>query len=340
MKTKTDFAKYLSKFFQEYLPHERNVSINTSLSYRDAFVQFIDYMRDKCDISVERLHLADYTKKNILAFLKALVDRGCSESTRNYRLAAFKSFARYLQYYRVENLSGLQDILMIPALKTECIAMNYLSVEEIKLLLSQPNPDSIQGLRHLVILSLLYETGARVQEVCDLTVGSLRIEYEPYTIKLFGKGRKGRIVPLSKDIVILIKKYLKAYNLDNNEKYLHPLFFNNRHEKLTRAGISYIMERYITSARMENHQMIPQKCSCHTLRHSRAMHLLQSGVNLVYIRDILGHTSITTTEIYAKIDSRHKQEAIENAYAETIPIQGVSKLWEQDQTLRDWLKSF
>lgn len=340
MSSKTDFAKYMGTYFQEYLTHERNVSVNTQKAYRDVFVQFIDYMRTVHKISVEKLSLKHFTKKHILEFLKMLLtEKQCSASTRNQRLAAFKSFARYLQYNDIERIGIFQDIITIPQLKCDNPVMNYLSVEGIKLLLSQPNCSSRNGKRHLVILSLMYETGARVQELCDLRVDSLRIDNKPYSIRLFGKGSKGRVVPLSEEIVNLLKEYMEEYKLANANMLKHPLFFNNRCEKLTRAGVTYILDTYTAMGRKENANLIPPSCSCHCIRHSRAMHLLQAGVNLIYIRDILGHTSVKTTEVYAKADSKFKQEALEKAYIKALPTINTNKIWQEDSDIREWLKS-
>ena len=118
----------------------------------------------------------------------------------------------------------------------------------------------------------------------------------------------------------------------------YPLFMNNRKEKLTRGGITYILKKYVTMARKVNPDIIPEIVSCHSLRHSKAMHLLQAGVNLVYIRDILGHVSIQTTEVYARADSKQKREAIQKAYKNVAP--DVEPLWEKDKDLLQWLKSF
>ena len=217
-------------------------------------------------------------------------------------------------------------------------ALNYLSAEGIKLLLAQPDTTTDNGIRHLAILSLMYDTGARVQELADLTVDCVRISHEPYTIRLFGKGRKKRIVPLVKEQAGILREYMKKYHLDDDSKGTSPLFFNNRHEKLTRKGIAYILTTYANLARKESPGLIPERMSCHSIRHSRAMHLLQAGVNLVYIRDLLGHVSIQTTDIYARADSKAKREALEKAYADLVPNRDTDKDWEKNKDLRDWLR--
>jgi site-specific recombinase XerD len=119
---------------------------------------------------------------------------------------------------------------------------------------------------------------------------------------------------------------------------MYPLFSNSKKEKLTRAGINHIVHKYANMAREKNSSLIPDKISCHSLRHSKAMHLLQAGVNLVYIRDILGHVSVQTTEIYARADSRQKRVALEKAYVDVHPNE--QPLWENNESLLSWLKKF
>lgn len=339
MTTTTDFAKHLSRFLTEYLPHERNMSNNTLSSYRDTFVQYIDFMKNEKNIPIDRLSLKHLTRDNALHFMKWILDdRGCSPATRNYRLAAIHSFVSYLQYEVIDNAEEWQNVLSIKAMRSESKALTYLSTEGIRLLLAQPDTMTSQGRRHLAILSLMYDTGARVQEIADLTVESVRIDYEPYSIRLFGKGRKSRIVPMVKEQTEILRQYMAENHLNDSNVYASPLFFNNRHEKLTREGISYILKTYADLARKESPELIPQKISCHSLRHSKAMHLLQSGINLVYIRDILGHVSIQTTDIYARADSKAKREALEKAYTNLNPSTTSTREWERNKNLREWLK--
>ena len=184
----------------------------------------------------------------------------------------------------------------------------------------------------------MYDTGARVQEMADLTVDCIRIDSEPYTIKLFGKGRKSRIIPMMKEQVVHLRQYMEENHLNNSNMFGTPLFFNNRHEKMTREGITYILKTYADMARKVNPPLIPERLSCHSIRHSKAMHLLQSGVNLVYIKDILGNSSIQTTDIYARADSKQKREDLENAYVDIKPKSNGMKLWENDKNLLEWLK--
>lgn len=277
--------------------------------------------------------------KNIVAeYLDWMEEvRRCSTATRNVRLAAIHSFFKYLQYENPDNLMEWQKVLSIPVKKTKKKTINYLTLDGIKLLLNMPNIETMAGRRDLTLITLMYETGARVQEIIDLTPSMIRLD-KPYTIKLIGKGNKARIVPLMEPTVQILNRYMEEQDLLKDSSNLYPLFFNKRKEKLTRAGVNYILTKYKNLAREENKKLIPEVFTCHCLRHSKAMHLLQAGVNLVYIRDILGHNSVQVTEIYAKTDSKQKREAIEKAYTDVSPSEEPE--WQENENLLAWLNSF
>ena len=212
--------------------------------------------------------------------------------------------------------------------------INYLSHDGIKLLFSQPNQASKQGLRDLIILTMLYDVGARASEITDIRLEDLFLQ-NPASIRLRGKGNKFRQVPLMSQVVALTKKYLETRKSYIGSEYL---FINPSGQKLTRGGITYILQKYCDRARLIDSNLIPKKISPPCLRHSKAMHLLQSGVNLIYIRDFLGHADIKTTEIYAKANPEMKRNALERAYAELAPK--IDKDWTDDNDIMEWLKSF
>jgi site-specific recombinase XerD len=333
----TNFAKYLSGFLAKYLPGERNVSPNTILAYKDSFIQFITFMKEQKGIGAQKLTLEKITKEVVIEFLDWLQQkRHCSNATRNYRLAAIRSFFSYLQYENPERLFEWQKILSIKVKKHNKKSIHYLTTDGIKLLLEQPDLSMHSGRRNLALLALMYDSGARVQEMIDLTPSSIRLEI-PSIVKLVGKGRKARIIPLQEEQILFLKNYMQENHLLESHANMYPLFSNCRNEKLTRAGITYILKTYATQARKINSAIIPETISCHCLRHSKAMHLLQAGVNLVYIRDILGHASVQTTDIYARADSKQKREAFEKAYVEMKPEESNAKTWEKDHNLLEWL---
>lgn len=336
----TDFSKSLTDFLTLYLPGEKGVSHNTVCAYRDTFLLFLCFMKERNSLKASKLTLNQITQKQIVAFLDWIQkERHCSNSTRNARLAAIHSFFRYLQYRSPVNLHEWQRILSIPIKRVEQPAMNYILLDGIKLLLEQPSQITAKGRRNLAMLSLMYDSGARVQEMINLTPSSVNLN-KPYTINLLGKGNKARTVPLMESQTQLLYEHMNNNQLLEPYASKYPLFSNNRMEKFTRMGVSLILKKYADKARTINPSLIPLIVTPHVLRHSKAMHLLQSGVNLIYIRDFLGHTSISTTEIYARADSKLKREALENAYTEVVQKETGNPLWKMDTELMEWLRGF
>jgi len=335
----TDFAKYLTNFFTDYLVGERGVSPNTIRAYSNTFTQLITFMDEHEGIKAEKLQLDNLTRNVILSFLDWLQEsRKSRNATRNNRLAAIRSFFTYMQYEDTKRIGQWQNVLSIKVKRQERRSVNYLSIEGIKFLLTQIPINTKAGRRNLALIALLYDSGARVQELIDLTPSSLNMN-KPYCVTLFGKGSKHRIVPLQEEQIKLLLDYMEENRLNEPAFNRHPLFANNRGEKLTNSGITYILNVYAHNARVLRPDLIPDKISPHTLRHSKAMHLLQSGINLVYIRDIMGHVSIQTTEIYARADSKQKRDALESAYENIIPNRSSDKSWEKDSKLKSWLKN-
>lgn len=334
----TNFARYLADFFAKYLPAERGASKNTIQAYRDTFVLLFGFMEQEKRLKPKKLRLNDLSKENVIGFLDWLETvKGNCIRTRNARLAAIRSFFEYIQYVEPGSILECQKVMSIHIKKTGKKVMNYLTVEGIRLLLKQPGQSTWRGRRDLALIALMYDTGARVQEIADLTVGSIRL-LEPHTITIIGKGNKTRIVPMMKEQMALLIRYMQENDLLQNTCKPMPLFFNTRNEKLTRAGITYILQKYLQVARQEDTSLIPEGISCHSLRHSKAMHLLQSGVPLIYIRDLLGHDSVITTEVYARADSLQKRKALENAF-EKVSDDPTPPSWQTNQNLLDWLKS-
>jgi len=334
----TDFAKYLTKFFSDYLVGERGASSHTIRSYSNTFTHLLAFMDEIEHVNADSLWLDHFDRNSVLRFLDWLqTSRQCSNATRNQRLAALHSFFKYMQYEDVKRMARWQEILSIKVKRHERKSVHYLTVEGIKLLLEQIPTGDPTGRRNLALISLMYDSGARVQEIINLSPSSLRMA-KPACLTLFGKGNKKRIVPLQDNQVILLQGYMRENSLDVHANNQRPLFANNRGGRLTNAGITYILNLYAEMARKINPDLIPQ-ISPHTLRHSKAMHLLQAGVNLVYIRDMLGHVSIQTTEIYARADSKQKREALEAAYIDIIPNTGEHGLWNKNSSLKTWLKN-
>lgn len=330
----TDFAKYLTEFLSVYLPSQKNVSKNTVYSYRDTFKLLITYCQEIHNIPVERITISLLSSEWIVGFLQWLeTDRRCSISTRNQRLAAIHSFFRYLQTEEPSGLHHFQKIMSIPIKKAKKTSVDYLTPEALKLLLEQPDKHTAKGRRDLTLMSVLYDTGARVQELIDIIVCDVILD-SPSVVILHGKGNKTRRVPITKNTVSLLHAYLTENNLDKPWKNQNSLFSNNQQHKLTKEGVAYILTKYAESARKSS-LIMPAKVKPHIIRHSKAMHLLQAGVNIIYIRDFLGHVDIKTTEIYARADMETKRNAIVNAYPDLIDSNLPD--WNKDQELLAWL---
>jgi site-specific recombinase XerD len=333
----TDFARYLSAFLSTYLPGVRNVSTNTIRSYRDTYRLLLVYFKNQLGVPVEKLSLATLTDKVVLGFLDWLQEkRCCSISSRNQRLAALHAFFRYVQLEEPVLLASCQKVLAIPFKKHHKPAVRHLTPGALRLILEQPDRNTLQGRRDLTILCVLYDTGARVQELVDLRVRDIRLD-EPPVVSLTGKGRKTRHVPLMHHTAALLARYMQEHGIGHEGTLDTPLFVNRQLGKITRAGISYILRKYSDSAR-EKSPIIPEPVTPHVLRHTKAMHLVQSGVALVYIRDLLGHVDISTTEIYARADTEMKRKALEGAYPDMTSAELPD--WNQNQDLLSWLKRF
>lgn len=337
----SSLPKHIGNFFTKYLSAERGASSNTIRAYALGMVQFVGYLEASGKASVQKSSTAVLTKVNVLDFLSWLeTDRHVSVNTRNHRLAVIHSFCRYMMKADITHIDRWQDILSIKSKKARPKTMSFLSVEGMRLLLESIPTDNMAGRRDLAMIALLYDSAARVNELINLRPCDLHLGHPAYIV-LRGKGNKNRSVPLQDNEVNLLKRYIEENRLDRQELQTEPLFKNRTGSRLTGAGITYLLMKYVKAAHAVNPELVPKALSPHCLRHSKAMHLLQAGVNLIYIRDILGHSSIITTEIYARADSKQKRDALEAAYKDVLPSAAseAKPIWQSDKSLKEWLKS-
>jgi len=333
----TNFAAHLTAFLTNYLPLQRNVSPNTIKAYRDSFVLLLRYCRDTRQLPPDRLSLEQIDPPLVLDFLNHLEkDRRCTARTRNLRLTAFHAFFRYLQTEEPGFLLPCQRMMAIPLQRQVPRVVDYLSPESLAVILRQPDLAKRAGRRDAVLMSLLYDTGTRVQELLDLSVRDVRLE-SPAQVRVTGKGRKTRVVPLMNNTVELLREYMHEQGMSGPEQLDKPLFRNRFGGRLSRSGIRYLLEKYTQSAYATQTPPHLPNVSPHTFRHSKAMHLLQAGNPLVVIRDFLGHAAIKSTEIYARADLDMTRKALDKA-SDKSPIKGIPS-WQQDKGLLEWLSS-
>jgi integrase/recombinase XerD len=328
-----DLAPLLTAFFVRHLPSERNVSAHTTAAYRDTFKLLLRFLAETTRHSADTLHVEDLTPERLLGFLATLeATRRNSIRTRNARLAAIHCFFRYVLDADPALAALCQHILAIPLKKTSHAVLPYLSDTELAHLLAQIDRSNLSGERDYLLVALLYDTGARIQELLDLTPRDFRFEAPPF-VRLRGKGRRERLCPLLTQTARLVRRFLSTTGRRADEDT--PLIQNRRGQRLTRHGARYLLQKYVQRARVSLPQLDRVRVSPHTLRHTKAMHLLQSGVPLITIKDILGHADVKSTEIYVQIDLKMKRDALNRAGTPTRS----AKRRRMSNDLLTWLES-
>jgi Site-specific recombinase XerD len=335
---KSDFPEYLTAFFSQYLELQRGLSQNTIASYSDAFLLLFTYFNDNHNLSPDKITFAHLTRECVVDFCQWLeTSRNSSVKTRNLRLTAIHSFFRYVAMREPSRISMIKSILDIQMKKCGRKVPMHLSDEEVKLLFAEPDFHKKQGIRDLAVLTVLYDSGVRVSELISLRMSDIRISGTT-TLRVIGKGRKQRLIPISSATTNIIKAYYKAYNLDASRSDRN-LFVNSREEALTRPGINYILNKYVQQARRNNPGYFNVNVTAHVMRHSKAVSLLLSEVSLIYIRDFLGHSSVVTTEHYARTSPEFLRKAIENNALSYVDSTSQYSPQEQEHLI-EFLKSF
>jgi len=299
----------ITHFFRSYLTHELGVSQNTIESYSDTLRVLITYQCKKCNKHPEELEIQMLDTESILDFLDYLEhDRGNSESTRNQRLAAIKSFFHYAARETPELMLPNERIQAIRSKKTDHKPPPSLTVEQVHAILDSINTSPLIGLRDKALIQLLYNTGARVQEIADLRISDLRVE-RPATVTLTGKGRKTRTIPLWDETVQHIQAYLQAR--EHNGIHSDHLFLNNKAEPITRFGIGRRIALHAKNAEKECPSLKELTITPHLFRHSTALHLIETGNDITIVKEWLGHASIKTTSQYIEVSLARKRNALE-----------------------------
>jgi len=313
------------------------MSPQTIKSYSFALKMFIGFLHTSYGIKPERIEFRDFNIDSIKGFLTSLAKAEyLSSNTYNQRLSALKTFVRYAILEYPAFLQDGQRILAMPSKRSSPHEITYLEKDAMKAFLAVPDQTTVRGRRDLAIIAMLYDTGARIQEFINIKVKDVRLE-KPETVKLLGKGRKIRVVPIMAETAKIVGSYMNDRGfLEQSASGDLYLFNSPNRAQFTRPGISKILKRDLTIAKVANPTILfPEDIHPHALRASRAIHLLESGINIIAIRDFLGHTSVSTTQIYLKVNSKTKRDAIMQAYpslVESVPA------WQENSDLMALLK--
>ena len=333
----TDFGILLTSFLGNFLPKERCLSPNTISSYTTTMKFFLHFCKEQKSLSPSNLLMEQITRDFIADFLKWLESaKADSPRTVNHRLSVIKSFFNFAQFEHPASLMECQRIKNIPFRKYEKKQILFMTTEQTQHLLSAPTKSDRYWQRDMTMLNLLYDSGIRVQELANLQVRDILIGTNS-CIRVLGKGKKNRTVPLDPPMVNLLNEYCKYMNFDFIHMSSAPLFQNKQGNKLTRAGIALILKKYIQRLKDDGINM-PEHVSPHVLRHTKASHMRQEGVPLLCIKELLGHESVTTTEVYATDTPEHLAECIDAANC-GIEIPEMKNEVISDSLLT-WLESF
>ncbi len=330
-------SRCVVRFFQEYLPTLRGMSAHTIHSYRDALVLYLRFVAEHCGRPIDVLNFEDLSAPEVGHFLAALEEeRGNCVATRNVRLAALHAFARFAAGEYPEAMTEMQRILAIPFKRgPRRPPVEYLEEQEVEALLKLPRGASDTERRDQALFALMFNTGARVQEVLDLTVGDIRLE-PPYQVHLRGKGGKVRVCPIWARTLGLLRELIerksRPVDLDS------PLFVNRRGTKLTRFGVRYLLNKRIDVCANEVQTLRDKSIHPHSLRHTTAIHLLKAGVDFATISQWLGHATLTTTMEYARADIDTKRQALSQVFPDVMPAPQAGRVAPEQLDIVNWMR--
>lgn len=331
----SSLASALGSFFTDYLPQQRGMSPHTIESYRDSLKLFLLFVSGK-HASPNALTMQDLSTKQVTTFLQHLESvRHNQASTRNVRLSAIHAFFRFVGARYPEHLAQVQQILGVPFKRTTLREMQHLELAEIEAILRGIDRSSRDGLRDFALLSFMFNTGARISEVMAVQACDLRLDSPP-SVFLRGKGRKERVCPLWPETARVLRLHLERSQIALHEP--HNIFRNHRGHPLTRFGAGLILKKHIRKTAMRVKSLARKRIHPHSIRHSTAVHLLRSGVDLSTIANWLGHVSINTTNKYLNLDLETKRDALRRTKPITSGKQR-SKSWRSNRDLIKWLES-
>ena len=311
----TTLFSLVHDFFKIYLTKMTNRSPNTVYAYRESLNALLDFVKAEKKISLSKVTFEMIDRHMLTRFLDSLEEKGCSIETRNHRLNRIRAFYKYAAKMELTAVIHQNEILKVPLKSVEkSDIIEYMNEDAVKAILSQPNTKTPKGLRDQFLMVLLYDTGARIQELMDIRVCDIRLGKTP-TATLHGKGNKTRTVPLLKNTIEQFQNYARVFHMESDGYSNEFLFYVVRHgqkNQMHHDTARRFIQEYGKAAQKICSD-VPTNVHPHLWRHTRAMHLYQHGVDLTLISQWLGHAKYETTLIYARADTEHKRRALEAA---------------------------
>lgn len=335
----TDLGRDLVRFFEEYLPAQRGVSPHTLRSYRDALLLLLQFAARDSKRAIERLEIADLTPERITRFLSFLeAERKNSVATRNARLGAIHVFARFMASHHPERLGTLQRIIGLPFKHgAQEGPIEYLERTEIEALLASIDRTTQRGRRDYALFALMFNTGARVQEVLDLRRRDVRLD-APCQVRLNGKGSKVRLCPIWPATARLLRALTQEFHSTESDPADAFVFTNAHGRQMTRFGVRYLLRKYVAVASRSVTTLREKRIHPHSVRHSTAVALLKAGVDFATISQWLGHTSLNTTMRYARADLDLKRQALSQVFPDALAPPRGGHLLLDGRDLVGWLR--
>jgi len=326
------FGTLVVDFFRTYLVNQKGVSKNTIASYSDCIYLLITYCCKRFGITPDKLAIESIDEQVVLDFLDYLErERGNAPATRNQRLDAIKSFFRFLAAHEPTLVAACERVCAISHKATETNVIEALTHDDVHAIINATDPVTLNGARDRALFMLMYNTGARVQELVDLTLADLRLQ-APAQVLLTGKGRKQRIVPLWKETVAAIQHYCELRQAARISS--KRLFLNARGKPITRFGIGHLVTKYTRIAAASNPFLGDRTVTPHTFRHTTALHLIQTGVDIVTVKEWLGHADIKTTMQYLEINLEMKRQALEKYPPPDVSSLPEKPRWQDNDILQ------
>lgn len=323
---------WVRRFLLEYLVAERNLARNTQVSYRDTLTLLLPFVSSKAAVQIERLAVHDVSADRVRAFLNHIESiRGCAVVTRNLRLSAIHSLARFIGTRSPEHLAWCSEVRSIPFKKAAKTVIGYLDKPEVDELLRAPDRRTRLGARDHALLLFLYNSGARAAEAASLRVSNLQLGTSP-SVRILGKGNKWRVCPLWPVTVAALRPLVTGQAIDGQ------VFRGRTGEPMTRFGVHRLVTTHASTAAKHVESMQGKRISPHSLRHTTAVHLLRAGVDINTIRAWLGHVSLDTTHVYAEVDFDMKAKALASVDITDLPAAARAPSSAKSATIMNFMK--